>query len=165
MPAAAVAVRRAIQALTDIDCGIKWVNDLYLNEKKVAGILAESMICGKDQHVVLGIGINLSTQSFPKELQTTAGCIDLEMSLQRERLLAEIIWQMTPFLSDPSNDSWLKDYRAASTVLGKPIRWLVGEKSYEGTAEEITSTGALLVRDAYGERCELSTGEITVRPR
>lgn len=161
--AAAVAVRRAIRRVSGIEVGIKWVNDLYLNDKKVAGILAESLLDSERHCFILGIGINLSTAEFPSDLASTAGCLDCHGRIVREALLAEILTQLCPYLEHPEDRSWLDEYRSASTVLGRRVRWMQGSVTSEGIAEEIDSLGSLLVRGDDGTLSVLSTGEITLR--
>ena len=74
---AAVAASEAIEAAFGINVGIKWVNDLYYNERKIAGILAESCISGTKRYIILGIGINLSTESFPDDILLKAGSLGI----------------------------------------------------------------------------------------
>ena len=63
---ASVAVCKAIEKLTGLKPEIKWVNDVYLNGKKICGILCESVIGGTDlTPVIIGVGLNLSTTDFP----------------------------------------------------------------------------------------------------
>lgn len=163
--ASAVCVMRAIRRLLGISCGIKWVNDLYLNGKKVCGILAESVLdtASRENCFILGIGINLSTEIFPSELSSIAGCIDPSSGLSREELLAEILAELLPYLKDPTDTSWLEDYRRASTVLGKSVTWETEGKCYDGVAVDISADGALLVRSSDGKEKSLATGEITLR--
>ena len=72
---AAVALRRAIADVFSLSTDIKWVNDIYLDGKKVAGILCESFEREGEKRVVIGIGVNLSTKDFPKELENIAGSL------------------------------------------------------------------------------------------
>ena len=161
--AAAVAVMRAIKETTGRCPMIKWVNDLYLDGKKICGILAESLVMpGAEPQVVLGIGVNLSTASFPKELEGIAGSLHAE-SLTRCELIAAIYREIEPFLSDPADRSWLEDYRRHSMVLDRPIEWRRGDEVHTGVAEEIGEDGELVVRDADGVQSILRTGEISVR--
>ncbi|MBS8048933.1 bifunctional biotin--[acetyl-CoA-carboxylase] synthetase/biotin operon repressor, partial [Streptococcus suis] len=72
---AAAAVVKAIQSLCDLDVQIKWVNDIYLGHKKVAGILTEAISSMENQRVtdvIIGVGINVRIDDFPKELQQSA---------------------------------------------------------------------------------------------
>lgn len=160
--AAAVAVLRALRTLTGRQAGIKWVNDLYLDGKKVCGILTEALTGVGQTYLVIGIGINLTTDVFPTELSAIAGAVGGE-PISRATLLAAIWKELLPYLQDPSNRTWLDDYRAHSTVLGKQIEWSRGEARWQGVAEEIDGDGALIVRLPSGERELLRTGEISVR--
>lgn len=160
--AAAVAVMRAIRTLTGKQTGIKWVNDLYLAEKKVCGILAEAVSVGARTHVILGIGVNLCTEDFPKELTGIAGALD-EKTLSAATLIAEVWRELERYLSDSADLSWLADYRRYSTVLGKDITWIDSDGAHAGRAEQIDEDGALLVRDELGKSVRLATGEISLR--
>ena len=78
---AAVAVARAIERVSDIPAKIKWVNDIFLNRKKVCGILTESGInaeTGKLEYAVLGIGVNVGSMEFPEELKGIATSVSNE---------------------------------------------------------------------------------------
>ena len=160
--AAAVAVMRAIRACTGIKTEIKWVNDLYYEEKKVCGILAESLVgASAERMLVLGIGVNLRTREFPEELATIAR--GLESDVTRAELIAEIGRQLLPFLEDPENDTWLADYRAHSCVIGRPIEWSDGTRHMRGLATGINDRGELETVDEDGHAHVLRTGEISVR--
>lgn len=95
--AAAVAVCRAVEKVCKVSLGIKWVNDLYLGEKKVCGILTEAVSdfeTGDIELVVVGIGINLKEpkDGFPKELGDIAGTVLKEGEhVDRNLLVAEIV--------------------------------------------------------------------------
>ncbi len=99
--AASVAVCKAIENVTGISCRIKWVNDVYLGEKKICGILTEAVTdfeSGRIEYVVLGIGINYNTaqSAFPSELSGIAGSLldhgqQSGSGITRNRLIAELI--------------------------------------------------------------------------
>ena len=163
--AAAVAVMRAIRAQTGAQCLIKWVNDLYLNGKKVCGILAEALSgleIGKQQ-VILGIGINLRTESFPEELAEKAGAIHGNATT-RSQLIAAIWQELLPFLKDFNDRSWLSDYRMHSMVIGREIEWREDARVTRGVAIDAGDDGELIVRDTDGVTHTLRTGEISVTP-
>jgi len=160
-----VAVMRAIRAQTGEQCLIKWVNDLYLNGKKVCGILAEALSgleAGKQQ-VILGIGVNLRTEEFPDELSDKAGSV-CGKEVSRVCLIAAIWRELCPFLENFDDRSWLSDYRTHSMVIGKEIEWREGARVSRGIAVDINGDGELLVEDTDGKRCVLRTGEISVTP-
>ncbi len=160
--AASVAVMRAIRALTGIQTEIKWVNDLYYNQKKVCGILTEATSVGENTYVIVGIGINLDTADFPKELANIAGSLGTQVDACD--LIAEVYRQISLYLSDPSNREWLADYRAHSCVLGRKVAWTEAQNTRIGVAEAIDADGALLIRNEKNELVRLHTGEISLRP-
>jgi BirA family biotin operon repressor/biotin-[acetyl-CoA-carboxylase] ligase len=143
--AASVAVCKAIENITGISCRIKWVNDIYLGEKKICGILTEAVTdfeSGHIDYIVCGIGINYST-SFPEELSGIAGAlfespspvgylsageklsagreISLGKDVSRNRLIAEIISQILAISENLDAKTFIEDYRSRSFVLGKEI--------------------------------------------
>lgn len=163
--AAAVAVLRAIRALTGKQTAIKWVNDLHLEGRKVCGILTEAVTdpFGDGTHsVIVGIGVNWYAAEFPQELSEIAGAVGAE-NADRASLIATVWRELKPWLENPGDRSWLEDYRRFSAVLGKEITWNQQGICRRGKALEIDDDGALLVREEGGALFTLSTGEITVR--
>lgn len=160
--ATSVAVMRAIRTLTGKQVGIKWVNDLYLDEKKIAGILAESVVSPEGTRVIVGIGINLCTEDFPAEIASIAGSLQTH-SITPPHLIAATVRELIPYLDAPLDRSWLDDYRAFSTVLGRSIYWLRDGERYDGVALKIDENGALIARREDDKIEILSTGEITIR--
>ena len=161
---AAVAAARAIESLCDAKIDIKWVNDLYLNGRKVAGILAEGVLSpdGTLTAVVLGIGINVGEMTFPDALQPIATSLGNEgCTLTREDLAAAFLNGLTETLC--ADDAVMDEYRRRNIVLGRQVTVLRGGETYAATAEEITAEGYLVVRTADGHRHELSSGEISIR--
>ena len=161
--AVSVAVMRAIRALTGKQVEIKWVNDLFLQGKKICGILCESMCFGDDRAVVIGIGINVRSAEFPTELSEIAGSLSAD-EISPAKLVSAICEEVFAFLADPLSSDWLQDYRTHSLVLGKNVRWIENDVSREGIAESIREDGALCVRAGdTGELAILRTGEISLR--
>lgn len=160
--AASVAVMRAIRTLTGLQAEIKWVNDLYLNGKKICGILVEGTGLESSRFMIIGIGVNISTEDFPSELREIAGSVGV-YALDAQTLIAEIYRELAPYLDDPSNRSWIADYRTYSCVLGKRVRWIQNGAWREGIAKEIDAAGALRVETDDGEQFRLYSGEITLR--
>jgi len=151
---AAVAVRKAIADATGIECGIKWVNDLYWRGKKVCGILAEQI----GAQAVVGIGVNLIPAPLPPELRPRVGflgCGDV-----REALAAGIARAL--LRRDASDRSFMEAYRRASVVLGKEIVCHFGDRSFPARALEIEDDGALTVLGPNG-RETLRWGEVSIR--
>lgn len=157
---AAVCAQRAIRSACGIETALKWVNDLYLNGKKVGGILTE-LTGGAVPAVLLGIGINCAQAAFPPELSQIAGSLTGETGLpvDRERLAAELLRQFSMIFEI----DWSADYRRSCITLGRQVRVLSPQGTREGFAFEITDTAALCVRYPDGTQEELSSGEVSVR--
>ena len=160
---AAVAAARAIESLCDAKIDIKWVNDLYLNGRKVAGILAEGVLSpdGTLSAVVLGIGINVGEMTFPDELQSIATSLGNEgFALSREDVAAAFLNALHTVLTDPTA---MDEYRRRNLVPGRQITVVQGNTAYPATAIAITDEGYLTVRDANGNNHTLSSGEVSVK--
>lgn len=170
--AAAVAVCLAIRRLTDRKPLIKWVNDIYINGKKVCGILAEGVTDSDGKlNIILGIGINVikGPDTFSPELDGVAGAIyeadDAPRSahiVDRDELAAAVADEFMDIYADIGSRSFLVDYKRWSMVTGKNVRYLDGGVWHEAIAVDIDNDGALIVQSDEGMRT-LSTGEITLR--
>ncbi len=159
---AAVAASDAIAELYGIGVSIKWVNDLYLYGRKVAGILAESFTEHMRRFVALGIGINLSTTSFPEDISDKAGALCVGADVYRKRELAVNICQrlLRSCVGDTREE--MQKYRERSCVIGRQIRFVQGGEEKHGKAAGIEDDGSLAVLLDGGEKILLSTGEISV---
>ena len=166
---AAVSVCEAIESISTKVPRIKWVNDIYIDGKKVCGILTEAVTdfeSGGLDWVVLGIGINVHTRTedFPCDLQSIATSIypDEKMSGVRNRLSAEIINRILGFETLPSETEIFEKYKKRLMVLGKKITVIQNQVEYKATAIDVDSVGHLVVKNESGERITLSSGEIRI---
>ncbi|MDR1012871.1 MAG: biotin--[acetyl-CoA-carboxylase] ligase [Lactobacillales bacterium] len=163
---AAVAVVYAIKNLTAKKPLIKWVNDIYLNGKKICGILSEAITDIESNQVtsiIIGIGFNFSIQQeeFPKELRqkATSLFIDSKPSISRNELIAEI-WKQFYQLID---HDFIEIYRKHSFVLGKQIIFTENDVTYKGVAKQITALGQLKILLDNGKIKTLNAGEISLK--
>lgn len=163
--AAAVAVVRAVRRIAGKEAQIKWVNDVFLDGKKICGILTEAMTSlesGRTQQIVVGIGINCSTVDFPGEIAAVAGSLAGE-DVRRCALCAAVTEELYDFTRHLSCRPWMEEYRAHSLVLGKEVLCIQGARSFSAVAEEIDDAGGLVVRCPDGTRQVLCSGEVSVR--
>lgn len=159
--AAAVAVVRAIEELSDLKPLIKWVNDIYIGGKKVCGILTESVTDKRGvASVVIGIGVNITTDKFPDELEETA--VSLNSNIDRDQLAVTIVNNLCELIKDLPKRTFLQEYKEKSWVLGKEILFIKDGESQNGIAVDINRDGGLVVQTEDGI-LTLSTGEITLR--
>lgn len=153
---------RAIKKLTGIDCQIKWVNDIYLGQKKIAGILTEALLApdsGQVSDLLIGVGINFCLTTFPDELKDKAGSLfDQTPTISRQELLIAI-WQEF-FQTAP--DQLLADYKTYSLVLGKTVSFNLQNKLMTGKALDLDEQGQLIVELPNQEIIKLSSGEISL---
>lgn len=166
---AAVSVCEAIESISKKEPKIKWVNDVFLDGKKVCGILTEAVTdfeSGGLDWVVLGIGINVSvpTEAFPGGLQSTATSIfpDKRMPGVRNKLSAEIINRILGFETTPREAEIFEKYKKRLIMLGKEITVLQNQMEYKATAIDIDSVGHLIVKNENGEIITLFSGEIRI---
>lgn len=168
--AAAVAVCRAIEEQTGFHPQIKWVNDIYLNEKKICGILTEASVNFETKGLkwaVLGIGLNLSEPEggFPEEIHNIAGSLFAEScpTEMRARLAAGILdhfFQL--YAEDLENGTFIEAYRSRSLLTGREIVFSLGDAVYRGTVTGISDEAHLIVRLESGEERVFSSGEVQI---
>lgn len=168
---AALSVSTAIKKQLKNDNSIpyiKWPNDIVMNQKKICGILTEMELKQNDiAHIIVGIGININQQHFPKEI-STASSIFLEtgQNLQKEELTQEILKcfeeDYATFLKTQDLKGLKKEYEALLINKNKQVTVLEPKGNWEGTALGITNKGELIV-DAENECRYVSSGEVSVR--
>lgn len=166
--AAAVVTAEAIRTVFGVSVGIKWVNDIYLNEKKLAGILTEAFSVGEKKYALVGIGVNLYTEHFPAELADVAislcpGLSGERAEKQREALICALTCGLLDAWEHPRDRRYMERYRQASVVLGREVRFTQNGVTREGVAESLDDGGGLWIAFADGSRQLLSSGEITLR--
>lgn len=162
--AAAVAVCRAIERLTDKKPKIKWVNDVFVDGKKICGILTEAITNfeeGVVDSVIIGIGINITTDSFPEDAQQ-AGSLNADVN--KNRLIAAISDELIS-IACGSYREFIDYYRCHSLVLGQKIKFICDGYVTPATAVSIDETGGLEVELENGEHKVLRSGEISIRRR
>ena len=162
--AAAVSVCRAIESLTDKKPMIKWVNDVYLDGKKICGILTEAVTDFETQTVssiIIGIGINLTTKDFPRDVQN-ASCLNADV--KRAELIGAVANELNRIVNSGYGE-FMEYYRAHSLVVGEDIVFIKNGVSTSARAVGIDDFGGLEVELADGTHYTLRSGEITVRKR
>ena len=168
---AAVAAAEAIEALSGRRCGIKWVNDILVDDRKVCGILAEAAAdsAGRTQYVVLGLGFNIypPESGFPAELSGSAGAIFPERPSDdpRARLAAGVLDRLWEIAADPADPGIFERYKRRCILLGRRIRVLApGRPPESALAVDLNDDYSLQVRLDDGSERSLCSGEVSVRP-
>ncbi len=160
--AAAVAVIDAIEKLTDIKPSVKWVNDIYIGDRKTAGILTEAVTdleTGLSENVIVGIGINVKKEDFPSDIRYKVTSLGKD-DLNRSEFVAEIASGLLKYYADMNPDDFMDKYISHSNVSGKRVKYEVNGESVIGKVIEVMKDGALSVRREDGTLDNITTGEI-----
>lgn len=168
---AAVSVVRAVKKVCGIDAGIKWVNDIMLDGKKICGILTEAVTdfeSGSLQYAVMGLGINISRpkDGFPSEISDIASSLYSDEAADNElkcSLAAEILNNFFDIYEHTSVERLIDEYKKYSVVLGKRIKVISAGTEYFATAVDIDNDARLVVKDNEGNMHTLSSAEVSVR--
>ena len=169
--AAAVAACRAIESCTAATPSIKWVNDVFVNGKKVCGILTEgslNMETGGLDWAVMGIGLDVYEPDggFPEEIREVVGPIAQQREKNlRNTLAATFLKQFYAICSNLEDADFAEEYKKRSFLIGEDILVLKGDVVLPARALDIDKECRLLVQYKDGTREVLSTGEVSVRPK
>lgn len=166
----ALAVMEAIKELTSAECGIKWPNDVVINEKKVCGILTEmSLDMDSIHYVVVGTGINVNQKSFAEEIVQTATSLAIELgkTVNRNKLVSRVM-----YFFEKNYEVYKQTYDLSGLVdkyndylinRGKEVRVLDPKGEFDGIALGIDNRGQLLVKKDDETVVEVYAGEVSVR--
>jgi BirA family biotin operon repressor/biotin-[acetyl-CoA-carboxylase] ligase len=166
---ASLAAHDALRVSCDLETDIKWPNDLLVNDRKLCGILAETVDTRLGRAVIVGIGINLTAEAFPIALKATATSVqtatnnsaDLEAVLQALVKALERRYEMVQAAG--GEDDIIREWSARSSYAsGKRIRIANGEEILAGTTRGLERDGALRVETDAGEIKLVRAGDVTI---
>jgi len=159
-----IAVCEAAESVAPVRCQVKWPNDVWIDERKVAGVLVEAR--PDEGWAVIGVGLNVAIrpEDFPPELREMATSLlptEVEGGLPPGG--APGVWRARAELNralagwvERSSDEVLDAYRPRDALCGRRISWEGGA----GTAEEVDERGHLVVETGGGDRVALGAGEV-----
>ena len=160
---AAVALADAVEEVTGARPDVRWPNDLYLNGRKLAGILTEARGADRLRFAVLGIGINVNQEAadFPAGLRETAISVRCATGRVFERtvLLAEVLWALEQVYANLDAERIREMWKGKARMLGKPVRITTDAGLIDGLAEDLGTDGALLVRGVDGGIRKVMVGD------
>jgi BirA family biotin operon repressor/biotin-[acetyl-CoA-carboxylase] ligase len=169
---AAVAVTKAIRSIAEVECGIKWPNDILYQGKKIVGILTEmSAEIDAINHIVIGMGINVNIkqQDFPVELKDIATSLSIiaGRDISRLSLLNAVLMELEQAYDKVIEEGFsgiLNEWRELSVTLGQNVSVHGSGRDFSGIAVDIDKDGALLVQtDSCLER--VLAGDVSIRPQ
>ena len=168
--AVAVAMCDAVESCCGLRPKIKWTNDLVVENRKLGGILTELSVNAKTgliDWVVAGIGINCLQDDFPDDIKDIATSLYLQTGKQIQpgilagHMILRLQAMCTQLLTEKA--AILQTYRTDCMTLGQPVVLLRGDSKRYGTALDLDSNGALIVRFDDGTTQTVDSGEISVR--
>ena len=169
-----VAVARAVRKTAGLHPQIKWPNDLLLDGRKAAGILAESAIAGDAVcYAVLGIGVNVALNpaeseevaALHPELVEGATSVNAAAGreIDREALLRQLLMELDDlYIRLRRGESPIAEWRGLLETTGRRVRAISGNEVYDGLAEGVDDTGNLLLRLDDGRLITLTSGDVTL---
>ncbi len=163
-PFTAVALSKSIEKVTGLKPKIKWVNDIYINGKKVAGILTESKISsGNIDYVIVGVGVNVKSQNFPNFNLNTPTSIEEELggNVDKNRLIAEFLNEFDGVETSILERNFIPYYNDNFYLLDKEVKVVSGGKVYHGVATVVDDNLALLVK-VENEILSFISADVTV---
>ena len=169
--ATAVAVSDAIDSVAGVNTKIKWVNDVYYNNKKVCGILTEAafdMENGNFNYIVVGIGINVFSpaSSYPEDIKGVATSVLDDVNNNenlRNILAAKVLDNFEEIYMNFEKKEYLSKYRKKSLLTGKTVSYIKDNTEYTAKVIDIDDEFRLLVENKpYNERAVLSSGEVKI---
>jgi len=166
---AALAVNDALLQCCKLETDIKWPNDILSNDRKLCGILAETVETSAGRAVILGIGINLKKNSFPVELESTATSVETESerSIEPDDLLEPLLDAFGKYYQTlqqtGGTENIVREVSARSSYASnKRIRVDESDGSLVGTTRGLESDGSLRVETDDGEVKTIRAGDVTV---
>ena len=163
-PFTAVALYKAIKKVTRLKPKIKWVNDIFINGKKVAGILTESKISnGNIDYVIVGVGVNCDRQNFPNFNLNTPTSIEeeLDYKIDKNRLIAEFLNEFNGIEKSLLSKDFIPYYKDNFYLLDKAVKVVSGGKEYQGVVTGVDDNLALLVK-VQNEILSFISADVTV---
>lgn len=146
---------------------IKWVNDVLIGEKKISGILAETVDTPTGNAVIVGIGINLKSSNFPEEIAETATSIQAERSGEvtsgnvEGALIKYLSYWYEMLNSDDGPTEIIQNWRQRSSYFsGKAVRVTLPDGVLEGTTDGLEENGALRVKARDGSVTIVQAGDV-----
>lgn len=160
---ASLAAADAVRALTQLEPSLKWPNDLLLQNRKLAGLLVETISRPHAPPLaLLGLGLNLTQQTcdFPPDLKTSAISLlqATRRNIPRTQMLAAFLDSLPRRLLQPLPEA-MEDWRHACLQLGRTLSVRLGPTTLTGVAETLDDAGHLHLRLADGSLRQITSGE------
>lgn len=162
-----LAVCQAIENLYQLSVKLKWPNDVLINDKKIAGILCESVSKGnKVEKIVIGIGVNVNQPSFKGDYiyPPTSVRLEFRQNVSRERLLSEILNNFEKIMSQVAEDpeKILEEWKTKSRMLGERVKIEGDDEVKVGLFTDLDDKGFMILKTGEGIE-KITYGDVSLR--
>jgi BirA family biotin operon repressor/biotin-[acetyl-CoA-carboxylase] ligase len=160
-----LAVCESCESVASVGCGIKWPNDVWVAQRKLAGILIESRPQGGWAVIGIGLNVNAAEGDLAPELRGSATSLRIEAGsrIDRERVLDSLLERVavrTSEVEQGRREDLLASYRERDLLRGRRIEWAAGNRRLAGEAQGVDAHGNLVVFSDSGELMSLDAGEV-----
>ena len=167
--AAAVAVAKAIKKIANIETKIKWPNDVHYKNRKLCGILTEG-IFGKENYVIVGIGVNVNQDKFPDEIKNIATSLRIikNKKIKREKLFRKILYGFFVLYEKYNKNKFkniLKEWKKYCDTINKDVVVITRTGKFSGKVIGIDKNCSLLLKTAKNKIIRITEGDINVRAK
>ncbi|MCX5751011.1 MAG: biotin--[acetyl-CoA-carboxylase] ligase [Candidatus Saganbacteria bacterium] len=147
---------KAIKTLTGLEARIKWPNDVMVNGKKIGGVLVEKV----KEWIVIGIGLNVNVKTFPDELKENASSLYLQLGseVNKEELLDLLLKELDQLY--PSKEQICAEWKSLSDTLGKQVKVVNQQGSFQGKAIGYGFHGELILETSDGKIMEFRSADV-----
>ena len=160
----------SVKEMTGLDVFIKWPNDLYLNNRKLAGILTEfSVKDGLVEYVIIGLGLNVNWMPGEGDgllYPATSILAEAGISISRNELLVGILKRFEisygSVLSGETEDLYSR-WNRLSLIIGRDVEIISSDKILKGKAISIDRQGALILKNSQGKEVKILSGDVSLR--
>lgn len=168
---AGLSVCKAVRQETGLAAGIKWPNDVWVNGKKICGILTEMNAEMEQIHsIVVGIGINVNMVEFPSELCEIATSLRIESghNFSRKKILQTMLLEFEKayeiFIVRRDFEAFYQEYKKNCITIGQEVQ-VISNNPFYGKAVDLNEKGELIIEKENGERVIVFSGEVSIRPK
>lgn len=165
-PLAAVATAEAIEEISGIETSVKWVNDIYINGKKVCGILTEGSVSSDNSYAIIGIGVNISEPEggFPKDIENIACAIYKKAPEDAfEKLYKKITEKIFYYYNEFETRSFIGEYiKRCNYLNGKEVTLIKGNETFRGIVKGVDENCRLIISDSSGNTLCFNSGEANI---
>ena len=165
---AGLSMCASIREETGLNVGIKWPNDLVVNNKKICGILCEMVKTTEGPAVIIGIGVNVNSKQFPDDLPyATSLYLASQKVFSRETIIEKFLSDFEKrykvYIQTCSLVKFIEEYKNLCINLNNEVKIIEKQEEFMGVVKDIDEDGRLIIEKEDGHIRHILSGEVSVR--